>query len=124
MRLSALGIETVRRDGCPAGAKILEKSLRLLFESEDASLVKQIVQLQFRKIGGAQMPLQELTFAREFRGMKGYKPGACVPALELTRRAVRAGDRMAVPASGWRVPYVISKILTLQILYHKPNSCK
>ena len=89
----AKGIETVRRDGCPAGAKILEKSLRLLFETEDASLVKQFVQHQFRRISVGQMPLQELTFAREFRGLRGYKPGACVPALELTRRAVRYSKR-------------------------------
>ena len=102
----AKGIETVRRDGCPAGAKILEKSLRLLFESENVSLVKQFVQLQFNKISEGKMPIQDLIFAREFRGMSGYRPGACVPALELARRALRT-DRMAVPASGWRVPYVI-----------------
>lgn len=29
--------------------------------------------------------LQDFTFAKEYRGMKNYKPGACVPALELTR---------------------------------------
>ena len=35
----AKGIETVRRDGCPAVAKILEKSLRILFASNDVSQV-------------------------------------------------------------------------------------
>ena len=102
----AKGIETVRRDGCPAGAKILEKSLRILFETQDASFVKQFVQHQFNRIMTGNMPLQDLTFAREFRGMSGYKPGACVPALELARRALRL-DRMAIPPSGWRVPYVV-----------------
>jgi DNA polymerase zeta len=37
----AKGIETVRRDGCPAVAKILEKSLRILFENRDVSAIKQ-----------------------------------------------------------------------------------
>jgi len=27
----------------------------------------------------------EYTFAREYRGKSSYRPGACVPALELTR---------------------------------------
>ena len=35
----AKGIETVRRDGCPAVAKILEKTLRTLFDSRDVSKV-------------------------------------------------------------------------------------
>ena len=37
------------------------------------------------KIASGRISLQELTFAREFRGLHGYRPGACVPALELTR---------------------------------------
>ena len=36
----AKGIETVRRDGCPAVAKVLEKSLRILFERRDVSQTK------------------------------------------------------------------------------------
>ena len=82
----AKGIETVRRDGCPAVVKILEKSLRILFETKDVSKVKQFVQRQFKKILAGKASLQDLTFAKEFRGVSGYKPGAVVPALELTRQ--------------------------------------
>ena len=82
----AKGIETVRRDGIPATVKILEKTLRLLFNTSDVSLVKSYVQQQFRKILAATVSIQELTFAKEFRGLGGYRPGACVPALELTRQ--------------------------------------
>ncbi|TRY62525.1 hypothetical protein TCAL_16616 [Tigriopus californicus] len=102
----AKGIETVRRDGCPAVVKILEKSLRILFETKDVSKVKLFVQRQFQKIMRNKASLQDLTFAKEFRGVSGYKPGALVPALELTRRLTRH-DRRAVPRSGQRVPYVI-----------------
>lgn len=102
----AKGIETVRRDGCPAVVKILEKSLRILFETKDVSKVKLFVQRQFQKIMRNKASLQDLTFAKEFRGVSGYKPGAVVPALELTRRLTRH-DRRAVPRSGQRVPYVI-----------------
>ncbi len=102
----AKGIETVRRDGCPAVAKMLEKCLRILFETKDVSKVKQFTQRQFRKVLAGNASVQDLTFAREFRGVSGYKPGAMVPALELTRRLTRA-DRRAVPRTGERVPYVI-----------------
>lgn len=64
---------------------MLEKCLRILFETKDVSLVKAYVQSQLKKIAHGRISLQELTFAREFRGLNGYRPGACVPALELTR---------------------------------------
>ena len=37
----AKGIETVRRDTCPAVAKTMERSLRILFASRDLSQVLQ-----------------------------------------------------------------------------------
>ncbi len=46
----AKGIETVRRDGCPLVAKMLEKSLRVLFETKDLSTVKQYTQTQWQRI--------------------------------------------------------------------------
>jgi DNA polymerase zeta len=53
-----------RRDGIPATAKILEKSLRLLFEKRDLSLVRAYVQHQFAKITAATISIQEMTFAK------------------------------------------------------------
>ncbi|XP_059369223.1 DNA polymerase zeta catalytic subunit isoform X3 [Carassius carassius] len=102
----AKGIETVRRDGCPAVAKILERSLKLLFESRDISHVKQYVQRQCVKVLEAKASMQDLIFAKEYRGSGSYRPGACVPALELTRRMM-AYDRRLEPRVGERVPYVI-----------------
>lgn len=100
----AKGIETVRRDGCPAVAKVnfqkkfffsfcyfgnwlqmLEKTLKLLFETLDVSIVKKYICRQFSKILSGRANIQDLIFAKEFRGIDGYKPNACVPALELTR---------------------------------------
>jgi DNA polymerase zeta len=45
----AKGIETVRKDGCLAVVKMLEKSLKLLFSTRDVSRVKRYVQKQFLK---------------------------------------------------------------------------
>ncbi|KAJ8355995.1 hypothetical protein SKAU_G00187890 [Synaphobranchus kaupii] len=102
----AKGIETVRRDGCPAVSKVLERSIKLLFETRDISQVKQYVQRQCAKILEAKASMQDLTFAKEYRGSNSYRPGACVPALELTRRML-AYDRRLEPRVGERVPYVI-----------------
>lgn len=65
--------------------QLLERSLRLLFESCDVSKVKAYVQRQFSKIIQNRNSLQDFIFAKEFRGRQGYKPGACVPALEITK---------------------------------------
>ncbi|XP_015597697.1 DNA polymerase zeta catalytic subunit isoform X2 [Cephus cinctus] len=102
----AKGIETVRRDGCPAVSKILEKSLRILFDTIDVSLVKQYVTRQLTKILQGRVSIEDLTFAREFRGIQGYKASACVPALELTRRLIQKDPR-AVPRVSERVRYII-----------------
>ncbi|KAM4522166.1 DNA polymerase zeta catalytic subunit isoform 2-T2 [Odontesthes bonariensis] len=102
----AKGIETVRRDGCPAVSKILERSIKLLFETRDISQVKQFVQRQCLKVLDGRASMQDLTFAKEYRGSGSYRPGACVPALELTRRMM-SYDRRLEPRVGERVPYVV-----------------
>ncbi|XP_037953294.1 DNA polymerase zeta catalytic subunit [Teleopsis dalmanni] len=103
----AKGIETVRRDGCPAVAKMLEKVLRILFETKDVSKVKQYVCRQFTKLLSGKANLQDLIFAKEFRGLNGYKPTACVPALELTRKWMQTDPRH-IPRRGERVPFIIT----------------
>lgn len=65
--------------------KILERSLKLLFETRDISLIKQYVQRQCMKLLEGKASIQDFIFAKEYRGSSSYKPGACVPALELTR---------------------------------------
>ncbi|XP_017012504.2 DNA polymerase zeta catalytic subunit isoform X1 [Drosophila takahashii] len=102
----AKGIETVRRDGCPAVAKMLEKVLRLLFETQDVSKIKEYVCRQFTKLLSGRANLQDLIFAKEFRGLNGYKPTACVPALALTRKWMQKDPRH-VPRRGERVPFII-----------------
>uniref|UniRef100_A0A1Q3FV46 DNA polymerase zeta catalytic subunit n=3 Tax=Culex TaxID=53527 RepID=A0A1Q3FV46_CULTA len=102
----AKGIETVRRDGCPVVSKMLEKVLRILFETQDVSRVKEYTCRQFTKILEDRVNVQDFVYAKEFRGQDGYKPGACVPALELTRRWKMVDPRRE-PRRGERVPYVI-----------------
>lgn len=69
----------------PLTPQILERSIKLLFETRDISQVKQFVQRQCVKVLEGRASMQDLTFAKEYRGSASYRPGACVPALELTR---------------------------------------
>ncbi|XP_001949189.2 DNA polymerase zeta catalytic subunit [Acyrthosiphon pisum] len=105
-KYEAKGIETVRRDGCPAVSKILEKSLCILFETKDIAAVKCYIDKQFKKIFKGNVNIQDFLFAKEYRGRNNYRPGACVPALELAKQWT-AVDRRAEPRVKERVPYLI-----------------
>ena len=65
--LDAKGIESVRRDGCPAVSKLLEQSLRMLFSGRDLSVVKAYVEAQWTKILSNRVSIQDFVFAREVR---------------------------------------------------------
>ncbi|KAL3883653.1 hypothetical protein ACJMK2_029895 [Sinanodonta woodiana] len=102
----AKGIETVRRDNCPAVAKILERSIKILFTTRDVSEVKSYFQRQCQKLMEGTVSVQDFIFAKEFRGMNGYKPGAYVPGLEIAKKLLKS-DRRSEPRVGERIPYVI-----------------
>ncbi|GLC63938.1 DNA polymerase zeta, partial [Pleodorina starrii] len=63
----AKGIETVRRDSCPAVSKLLEQSIRLLFTSKDLSAVKAYLRRQWTKILANRVSVQDFVFAKEVR---------------------------------------------------------
>jgi DNA polymerase zeta len=65
--------------------QILERSIKLLFTTSNVSLVKKYVQRQFTKLMTGSASLQDFIFAKEYRGVNGYQPGACVPALQIAR---------------------------------------
>lgn len=63
----------------------MEKSLCILFETKDIAAVKNYIDKQFKKIFKGNVSIQDFLFAKEYRGRNGYRPGACVPALELAK---------------------------------------
>ena len=63
----AKGIETVRRDSCPAAAKMLEGALRILFDSRDLSLVKTFCCRQWARILSGRVCVADLVFCKEVR---------------------------------------------------------
>lgn len=103
----AKGIETVRRDSCPAVAKILEQSLRILFESRDLSGVKTYLYRQWKKIISGRVSLQDFIFAKEVRlGTYSMKASSLPPAAIVATKSMRVDPR-AEPHYGERIRYVV-----------------
>ncbi|KAI9023323.1 hypothetical protein DFJ74DRAFT_606172 [Hyaloraphidium curvatum] len=103
----AKGIETVRRDGCPAVAKTLEKCLRMLFTSSDLSPIKAYVQRQFRKILEGRVSVQDLIIAKEVKLGNYSENGIPPPGVWLSTRHMEEDPR-AEPQYGERVPYCVA----------------
>ncbi|KAG7673423.1 hypothetical protein KSW81_006633 [Nannochloris sp. 'desiccata'] len=103
----AKGIETVRRDACPAVAKIMEKTLRLLFASGDLSAVRMYLEKQWTRILSGRVSISDFIFAKEVRlGTYSTRAGVVPPAALVATRAM-ASDPRAEPRYGERVPYVV-----------------
>ncbi|XP_072939379.1 DNA polymerase zeta catalytic subunit [Epargyreus clarus] len=103
----AKGIETVRRDGCPAGVKLLQQSLCELFSTGDVSRVRRLAAAQLARLAAGALPPPELLFTREYHGAAGYRPGAAAPPNEIAKRAL-SRDRRSAPRVGERVSWVVS----------------
>lgn len=100
----AKGIETVRRDGSPVASKVLEKSLRLLFDTADLSRIKAYLQKQFDDVMNDRVSIADLCFSKEVRAPGSYRappPGAVVASRRM------AQDPRAALIHGERVPYVV-----------------
>ncbi|KAG7917801.1 hypothetical protein KL927_002544 [Ogataea polymorpha] len=114
-KFDAKGIETVRRDGVPAQQKMVEKSLRLLFETKDLTKVKQYVNLQFLKIMQNKANLQDFLFAKEIRLGTYKNPTSIPPGARITMKKV-AQDHRSEPQYRERVFYMVAKGYKDQLL--------
>lgn len=100
------GIETVRRDGTPALQMILEKAIKVLFETADLSQVKSYFQDQMAKIMRGDFSIQDFCKAQEVKLGSYSEKGTGPPgAAVATRRMLE--DPRAEPQYGERVPYLI-----------------
>lgn len=101
----AKGIETVRRDTCPLVQKALERSLRLLFETKDLSIVKGDLRRLCGRLYTERVPFADFIFRREVR-LGSYKEGHLPPAAIVATKAIEHDPR-AAPRHGERVPFVV-----------------
>ncbi|CAI5949740.1 unnamed protein product, partial [Closterium sp. NIES-64] len=65
----AKGIETVRRDGCPAVSKLLEKSLKILFSTNDLSRARSYLVRQWQRMLQSRVSPQDFIFAQDWQRM-------------------------------------------------------
>ncbi|KAK6459617.1 uncharacterized protein RJT20DRAFT_89613 [Scheffersomyces xylosifermentans] len=105
-KFDAKGIETVRRDGIPAQQKIVEKSLRILFETKNLSKVKEYVLKQFYKISVNKISINDFCFAKEVR-YGTYKNEAYLPPGAIVANKKVEEDHRKEPQYKQRVPYVV-----------------
>lgn len=99
--LDTKGIEIVRRDSCPAVAKVLQRSLTTLFESRNLSSVRTFCQRQFTRILANRVSIQDFMFAREVR-LGSYRTATVPPAALVAAKCMAQDPRME-PARGERV---------------------
>lgn len=99
--LDTKGIELVRRDSCPAVAKVLERALTTLFQDRRLSAVRTFCQRQFARILANRVSVRDFMFAREVR-LGSYRT-ATVPPAALVAAKCMAKDPRLEPAHGERV---------------------
>ncbi|CAN0914193.1 DNA polymerase zeta catalytic subunit [Linum grandiflorum] len=104
----AKGIETVRRDTCPAVSKMMEQSIRLFFEQQDISAVKAYLYRQWTRMLAGRVSLQDFIFAKEVRlGTYSTRTTSSLPPAAIVATKAMRSDPRAEPRYGERVPYVV-----------------
>ncbi|OUM53689.1 hypothetical protein BVG19_g2995 [[Candida] boidinii] len=114
-KLDAKGIETIRRDGIPAQQKIVEKCIRILFDTNDLSQVRDYVEDQFIKIMKGKVSIQDFCFGKEVR-LGTYKSAQTAPPGAQISMAKMKLDRRSEPQYRERVAYLVVKGYKGQIL--------
>lgn len=107
-KFDAKGIETVRRDGIPAQLKMVEKCLRILFNTKNLSQVKNYTLTQFQKILFNKVPINDFCFAKAvrlgtYKNDKYLPPGAIIATKNLMK------DPRNEPQYKERIKYVVIK---------------
>ncbi|KAL0491986.1 DNA polymerase zeta catalytic subunit [Acrasis kona] len=105
-KFDAKGIETVRRDSCPVVQKMMEKSIRIMFDTCDLSRVKRYCVKQWNKILKEQINIKDFIFAKEVKLGK-YKKIESLPPAAIVAKSNMNKDPRNEPLYGDRVPYVV-----------------
>lgn len=102
--LDVKGLETIRRDGCVALQRMQETCIRLLFDTQDLSLVKRYCQRQWSKLYAGRVSPRHLVTATAVR--LGTYAGTLPPSAALAARAL-LHDAQRVPHPGERIPFLV-----------------
>lgn len=104
------GIETVRRDGCPLLTRIMQKSLRLLFENaRDDFELRRYLSNQITRILTDEISLDEFIFCKEVK-LGSYRATfatGTLPPSAIVSHKLMQNDPRAEPLYGERIPYIV-----------------
>lgn len=101
-------IESVRRDTIGLVKTVMERCLRILFEQRSIAEIRPYLEKVFYKVlyeNGEQ--LHQYIFAKEYRGVLGYRPKTYIPSMEISNRIAELYGEHCRPFIKQRVPYVI-----------------
>ncbi|KAI9332155.1 hypothetical protein DFJ73DRAFT_856131 [Zopfochytrium polystomum] len=102
----AKGIETVRRDGCPAVAKMMEQSLKILFRTRSMADLKAYLYRQWSKLMMDEVSYNDFIIATAVK--MGHYRGNGPPGAQLSKARMQKDSR-AEPQYGERVPYLVTQ---------------
>ena len=103
-RIDAKGIETIRRDTCPAVAVTLERIVNTVFSDPNEATLQKACIDEFMRILCGKIPLRFFVFQNQVRDVEYYKdPQNLPPAAKV------AADQGIETVRGDRIAYVITQ---------------
>eukprot|EP00871_Galdieria_phlegrea_P001957 jgi/Galph1/2762/GphlegSOOS_G1409.1 len=113
----AKGIETIRRDTCAAVQKLIERCLRLLFETANLSVVSQYLVRQWTRMHRGRFHWMDFIFYMQVRwgtysGQDGHEdstgPSSLLPPAAVVAWRRAQYDARSIPLYGERVPFIVA----------------
>jgi DNA polymerase elongation subunit (family B) len=102
--LDCKGLELVRRDGCDLLVRTQSKVIKLLFTTQDLTLIRNYLYHQFTRITQQEIDYAQFIFAKEVR-LGSYKQPPIAALIALNQMKA---DPRAEPLYNERVPYIIA----------------
>ena len=108
IELSHNRIETIRRDTIGLVKTVMERSLKILFEKKSIDDIRPYLErIFYRVIHENGENLHQYIFAKQYRGVLGYRPRTYIPSMEISNQIAERYGEHCRPFIKERVPYVI-----------------
>lgn len=104
--LQAKGLEIIRRDGTPLLQKLMETSVKILFDTKNISIVQGFITKEFEKLYRGKYLVQDLCFSRKVK-MGYYKRENSLPPAAYLSKELMDEDESADLQYKQTVRYVV-----------------
>lgn len=106
--LQAKGLEIIRRDGTPLLQKLMETSVKLLFDTCNITVVQNFITKEFEKLYKEKYLVQDLCFSRKVK-LGHYKRENSLPPAAFLAKEIMDEDSRAEAQYKQTVRYVVVK---------------